>query len=299
MVCSLDSQELAPLVAAFVRGSQRSAANLGPSAESLVARIIETTETAWPGLRVDRAQFMEHVARLLPDTSSPTEGVEQLVVEDLYLAYAAAHGEPRAVPQLQQHVEPEVRASLAKLRIPADREDDLRQQLWQKLLVGATGRPRILDFSGRGKLRHWVRVAAVRLILDELRSNRAAREVLTQDELLGVPSPEQDPEIQLLKHRYRHEFQEAFESAVQTLSPEERNVLRSYYGAGLTVDEIAAGFGIHRATAARRVAKARASLLTATRRELGERLKLSTAALQSVMGLIQSQLHVSVRRLLG
>ncbi|MBN1606671.1 MAG: transcriptional regulator, partial [Polyangiaceae bacterium] len=73
----------------------------------------------------------------------------------------------------------------------------------------------------------------------------------------------------------------------------------SYYSAGLTIDEIAAAFGIHRATAARRVARARSALLAATRRELGERLRMSTAALKSVMRLIQSQLHASVRRLLG
>jgi RNA polymerase sigma-70 factor (ECF subfamily) len=227
------------------------------------------------------------------------EAVDQLVIEDLYLAFACSRGDGKALLRFQEHVTQEIRAANTKLGVPPDRADDLQQRLWQKLLVAAGGRPRVLDFSGRGRLRHWVRVAAVRVALDELRSMKPRREVLRDEELLGAASPDHDPEMQLLKQMYGHEFRQAFEASVRNLEPEDRNVLRSYYVARLTIDEIAAAFGIHRATAARRVARARSTLLAGTRRELGERLRLSTAELKSVMRLIQSQLHVSVGRLLG
>jgi RNA polymerase sigma-70 factor (ECF subfamily) len=287
------------LGAALLRGASRRAASDGAQEGLLALRLVTEVERAWSDLRVDPVEFLEHVGSKLGEAATLAEAVDALVLDDLYLAFACSRREPAALIRLQEHLVSEVRAALAKLRVPADREDDFRQQLWEKLLVSAGGRPRVLDFSGRGKLRHWVRVAAVRLILDELRASPPGREVLAQDELLGVASPENDPEIQLLKLQYGHEFRAAFEAAIHGLGPEDRNVLRSYYSAGLTIDEIGAAFGIHRATAARRVARARSALLAATRRELGERLRLSTAALKSVMRLIQSQLHASVRRLLG
>ena len=56
---------------------------------------------------------------------------------------------------------------------------------------------------------------------------------------------------------YRKQVNAAFEETVNALRPEDRNVLRSYYAQQMTIDEIAAAFGIHRATAARRVNSAR------------------------------------------
>jgi RNA polymerase sigma-70 factor, ECF subfamily len=287
------------LAAALLRGASRSAGLDGTEENTIAARLLGTAQSAWPDFRVDPVAFLEHVGSKLSDAPSLGEAADALVIDDLYLAFASSRGEAAALVRFQAHLGGEVRAALAKLGLSGDREEDFRQQLWEKLLVGTGGHPRVLDFSGRGRLRHWVRVAAVRLIIDELRANPPGREVLTQDDLLGVASPENDPEMQLLKLRYGHEFRAAFETAIGKLTPEDRNVLRSYYSAGLTIDEIAAAFGIHRATAARRVARARMTLLGGTRRELGERLRLSTAALQSVMRLIQSQLHASVRRLLG
>ena len=75
-------------------------------------------------------------------------------------------------------------------------------------------------------------------------------------------------------------------------------MLRAHFVHGLNIDEIAAAHGVHRATAARRLAKAREDLLRDTRRILLARLSLSRDELASVMRLIESKLHVSVERLL-
>ena len=67
----------------------------------------------------------------------------------------------------------------------------------------------------------------------------------------------------------------------------------------MTIDEIAAAFGIHRATAARRVTSARDKLLADTRRRLLEKLSLESRELDSIFRLIESRLHISMGRLLG
>ena len=76
-------------------------------------------------------------------------------------------------------------------------------------------------------------------------------------------------------------------------------MLRCSYAQRMTIDQIAAAFGIHRATAARRVNSARDNLLRETRRRLSEQLALSSRDLDSVFRLIESRLDISVGRLLA
>jgi hypothetical protein len=113
-------------------------------------------------------------------------------------------------------------------------------------------------------------VTALRTLLDEARGERRNVEVLDEDVVLGAPSGGADPEIEHLKRVYKKEVGAAFEEATAALAPEDRNVLRSYYGRSMTIDEIAAAFGIHRAAAARRVNGARDRLLAETRRRIAE-----------------------------
>jgi len=56
--------------------------------------------------------------------------------------------------------------------------------------------------------------------------------------------------------------------------------------------------GIHRATAARRIARAREQLVAATRRELVTRLELEDGELDEIIGLVTSRLDISLGALL-
>lgn len=157
--------------------------------------------------------------------------------------------------------------------------------------------PKILDYSGQGHLRSWYRVALVRALLDEQRRLRGEPEASDDERILGLASAERDPELQYLREKYTHEFRQAFEEGARLLEAEDRNALRAFYSQGLTIDQLAAMFGIHRATAARRVASARERLLANTRRVLMTKLQLSRAELESVMRLIESGLSLSVHRI--
>jgi RNA polymerase sigma-70 factor, ECF subfamily len=273
----------------------------------LVDEILGRVRAAWPQLRkVDPVRFFAHMGSFLPSTGGlpPAADAELvaaaargLVVEDLYLAFACAGNDSLALRAFGEQFDGELAAAYDRFNIPQANRGDARQQLWEKLFV-AGPRPRILEYSGRGALRYWFRVTVLRALVDDVRAERRSREVVDDDALLGAASASPDPEIEHLKRLYRHEFASAFEEAVRSLGAEERNALRSYYTQKLTIDEMAAAFGIHRATAARRVASARERLLTETRRLLAERLSLSSRDLQSIFQLIESRLHISVGRLL-
>jgi RNA polymerase sigma-70 factor (ECF subfamily) len=275
--------------------------------EPAVAKAIDRARAAWPDLDVDLPGFIAHVATYLdvgqankdaaPDAERWDSALSGLALEDLYLAFACARGDDAALRAFERDLNRELIAAFDKLRLPPARRDDARQQIWEKLFVGAP-RPRILDYSGRGRLRFWFRVTVLRSLLDDLRSEKRSRETSDEDVLLGAASADPDPELEHLKRLYRHQFNAVFEESIRALRPEDRNVLRNYYASKMTIDQIAAAFGIHRATAARRVNASREALLKETRRRLSERLALSSRELDSVFRLIESRLDISVGRLL-
>jgi RNA polymerase sigma-70 factor (ECF subfamily) len=74
--------------------------------------------------------------------------------------------------------------------------------------------------------------------------------------------------------------------------------LRQHHVDGLTLDELAGVYRIHRATLARRLAAAREKLAAHTRRILLQRFGLGRKELDSLMVLVRSHLDVSMRTLL-
>jgi RNA polymerase sigma-70 factor (ECF subfamily) len=174
--------------------------------------------------------------------------------------------------------------------------DDFLQVFRQKLFSAPS--PKIAEYGGMGDLRAWLRVVATRTALDLVRAQRRVERPTADDDILAVPAPGDDPDLAYLKSVYGNEVARAIEEAAKELSPEERNVLREHYAQGLTIDQIGAVHGIHRATAARRVERAREQLAANARRILGERLGVSDSELDSVMRLVQSEMRISFKRVL-
>lgn len=174
--------------------------------------------------------------------------------------------------------------------------DEFAQTLRTKLFVGPSRR--IADYGGTGTLRAWLRVVAARTLIEMARRTKPETE-LDESGVVPLAAPDDDPEMAYLKRRYASEIKDAFELAAKQLEPEERNVLREHYAHGLGIDQIAAIHGIHRATAARRLASARESVLAGTRRILATRLGLSRAELESVARMVESRMHVTIERVFG
>ena len=107
-----------------------------------------------------------------------------------------------------------------------------------------------------------------------------------------------DPELQMLKNKYRDEFKSAFQAAFSDLNAEDRNLLRYYYVTDLTLMQIAAISGVKHNTISRRLAKVRGGLLVGTRDRLIQLAGIRHTQFESIVRLVQSQLNVSMYRML-
>jgi RNA polymerase sigma-70 factor (ECF subfamily) len=246
----------------------------------------------------------ELAARFEQDREEAARWWEHLHAADLYLACACARGVVAALERFEAIFGDELSRTARRFecaRLPAD---DLKQLLRTKLFTGdAAGaperQPRIATYTGQGFLQNWVRVTTTRTFIDCCRGHVDAAEVPIANELAAVlPAPGADPELRLLKQEHLAHFKAAFAEAVAALEAADRVVLRQHLVERLTIDQIGGLYHLHRATAARRLAKARAALFGRTQAALARRLGLPPEQLAGALELVASRLEVSVERLL-
>jgi RNA polymerase sigma-70 factor (ECF subfamily) len=89
-------------------------------------------------------------------------------------------------------------------------------------------------------------------------------------------------------------FQTAFRAALATLTPRDRVLLRMNVLDGLTIDQIGALQGVHRATAARWVDRARETLSRQIRREFMKKLGADPFEAEELLQWMQSRIELSL-----
>jgi RNA polymerase sigma-70 factor (ECF subfamily) len=253
-------------------------------------------QAQWHSVPLGPERFVRHLAQHLPEGSG--DALRQLHGADLYLACACAQGEPRALHAFDQHILQRVPPRLGQLSQTT--VEDVLQELRQRLLLGRGDiPPRIADYSGRGPLLAWVRIIAARIV-GEL-AHQQGRQVLFDEppEVLTRMLSSNDPERELLREDSRQALAEALRKALTVLPERERALLRLHHLHGLTMDRLAAMYGESRSSVARHVAQARERLLELTRQELSSRLKLAGVEVESLLGLVQSRLDLSLRQPMG
>ena len=266
-------------------------------AERLAARLAEA-RAAWPEVRHPDEAFLAHLAEVLSRPENAEESLETLLVDDLYVAAACAARDGVAVAACEARYGPGIDRALARQGLERAAADELRQKLREQLYVAdASGRPYLAAYSGRGKLSGWLRVIAVRLALKSFRGQYRERpldtdlaEKLAGTPELAVPSAERAH----LKLLYQTEFKTALKAAVASLPERDRELLRRHFVGGETIDQLGELFGVHRATAARWIERARTALLRSLRRILMQQLRLDAEGYESVLKLVRSQLDLSL-----
>lgn len=257
--------------------------------------MVRAAQESWPGVEVDPVAFIAHTGVMAGRGDGADAWLEHGRPSDLWLAFACVSGSRLGIEAFERAFEADIRRALDRYSKTTGERDDLRQTLFDKLFVGSdTKPPKLASYAGIGFLQNWVRVTATRTFLDVWRRKNATVSEVPLDEALSAHG---DFEVGFLKHRYRDVFKAAFAEATAELDPTERNLLRRRLE-GLNVDQIGVLEGVHRSTAARRLEKARHSLLQRTRSKLGEHLGVEHSELDSVMKLAQT-LDVSLERLLN
>jgi RNA polymerase sigma-70 factor (ECF subfamily) len=236
---------------------------------------------------------MAFLGRCLPEDVAGS--LASLRADDLYLACAYGRGVPGAYEAFEQYCMRAVAAALRRARIPAALAADVEQDLRRRLVEMQAPRPDRKVYAGRGDLAGWLSITALREA--RRRGAREARDqpLVTAEDLLL--SPDEDPEAAFLRKTYKPELTRAFQEAVASLSAEERNLLRYHFLKNLTIDEIGRLYGVHRATAARRINRAREALCARTQELFRARIAVGTGSYLKLLPLIESQLRIQLATL--
>jgi RNA polymerase sigma-70 factor (ECF subfamily) len=211
---------------------------------------------------------------------------------DIFLAAAAAGGDDDAVKLFDSQVLAQLPRWFARLRLPADRFDEIGQMLRAKLLVGPD--PKLAQYRASGPLAGWVRMVAVRTALDSFRDHPNVVDADPADAIVKAFDPEQ----QLIRQKYGTLFEAALRDAMSVLTMRDRNLLRLHYISRMSLDAIARMYHVHRATVVRWLASIRDEVETAVRLRLWEEVGVSPAEFRSLWNAVRSEVDVSLSRLL-
>lgn len=214
-----------------------------------------------------------------------------LVVPDYFLAQAAVANAPGAHAALDGLLT-EIGHGLRR-QATDDEVTETLQRLRARLLVGDA--PKLGLYAARGPLIGFLRITALNL-LRNMRGGPAAE--TDSDEALAALPDAVNVEAQLLGADQQAHFREAFRAAVRSLTPRERALLRLNLLDGLSIDQLAPMYQVHRSSLARWLADARAALADRTRGELAQRLKLPPAELESLLASVQKHFDLSLSRAL-
>jgi RNA polymerase sigma-70 factor, ECF subfamily len=263
--------------------------------ESTLEILCNRGHAAHRDLALDRDRFAAHLTRCGAPLAA---GPEAIHAEDLYLACAALDGNELAIAKIRHACRPAIVRYLAAIDRSEAFVAEFEQGAWEVLLVGRDGEaPKLATYSGRGALAGFVGVTAQRIALTSLRHQAVEGQARVGAAAAAVPSIE-DPELAFLKGKHQEDFQSAVRESLGVLDDRERMIYRMHVVDGLSVDRIAAVYRVSQSTISRWMAKARATVIGEARRLLRERVDLADSEFQLVIGLMISQLDVSVSQVL-
>lgn len=205
------------------------------------------------------------------------------------LAWAAGLGEPTALADFDREFIAVAQKQLAARGLPHAQLEEAAQLSRIRLFVNkdTNAQPAIFQYYGRGPLLAFVRTTMMR---QALRLLPTPRECTVSQTLVAAPT--HDHELALLFHQHGQHVQAAIDAAWRQLAKHDRFVLSLVMHAQFATAQIATLYGIHPASAARRLASARTALLAATKLRLRETLQASDATVESVLRSLAPALSV-------
>ena len=236
----------------------------------------------WPGVGIELGHFRAYAA-------ANGIGAHVEFLREVCLVAAVLARDPPALSTFDTQFLTPARTSIERVHRAPHFVDDVLQELRGKLLLPPD--PRLTRYTGRSPLDAWIRVTAGRLAIDMARAD-VYRIRPGPDELAAVAASAADPELELLKRRVGLAFDVALRESLAALAPRERTVLRMHLAHGLSIDELARPYGIHRATAARWLKDIKAKLLDGVHTRMADTQgSLSPSELDSLQRLVLSRIQ--------
>jgi RNA polymerase sigma-70 factor, ECF subfamily len=265
------------------------AERLAPGLDAIAAR--------WPNAPAISAEFADYVAAALARQPDPAAALARLRLDELFLAWWAGRGQTDGITAFEAAFAEDVSRLVA--RFHKLNADDLRQRLRIKLFVGTSqSPPRVREYAGVGSLQGWLKVTAARTFVDIARTDTRMRYEAELDEidLIGLPAPGGTPRDLQARAQLGAAVKRAFATAVSGLAPRERTFLRHVSVDGLTLDQIASTYQVHRATVARTLKSARERLMEETRAGVVAELGIAPDDLGLALESLDSKLDLSLSR---
>jgi len=271
--------------------------------EAALAQLWTAGRAAWPAIEIDAESFVTFLAKQLPAELATAAGLAALHAADLYLVCGFGRGHPVAIEAIEGHCMPAVERALRRMKLSDASILDITQGLYSYLLERQNA-PQAAHslrrgYVGRGELRGWLCTCAVHEAARLQKRERRNLDLdLDQAPDVVLSGLGRSPEQAALTGELRQIFEASFRQAIATLTPRERNLLRYHFLSGLSIDQIGAIYRVHRATAARWVAEARARLASRTRKHFLASTPMREKSYAEIIGLVRSQLALNLANLL-
>lgn len=266
--------------------------------ETQLRQLIDQLQSIWPDINLSPEIFLAFIAERVREPITPEAFFSSMKFTDLYWACGCVQGDKTSISIYQEQIFPHLEKNLLAFELSSKIIEDIKQHLFQKLFIGDNqNKPKICYYLGEGDFLTWLRVVAIRHAIDLFRKGQKEAP-LYEWAFSQLADEEDDPEMLFLKQKYHLEFQDAFKRAIVSLSSKERNLLRYQLIDELTWDQMASLYHVHRATIARWLHNIRSKLFNLTRQNLLSQLDLPAEEFESIIRLIQSQMHITITRLL-
>jgi RNA polymerase sigma-70 factor (ECF subfamily) len=227
--------------------------------------------------------------------SAVRDCLQNLRIEELVLARACAAGSEKAWDVfLIKYREGLYAAALSIAhddRIAHDLADSLYADLFGTEATEGRRLSKLNSYSGMGSLLGWLRTILAHTFIDRYRSERPVVSLTSEDddEQFDVPAPP-PPADQTVDPR----VEAATDEALQSLDPEDRYLLASYFLHGRTLAEIGRTLGLHESTVKRRIDKLTGTVRKQINRSLTRR-GMSRAEAEEALSIDIRDLQLDVR----
>jgi len=207
----------------------------------------------WPEVRLEASLFFKRLERSMHGIGEAPEEIQGLRVEDLYLVTALETGDNRAWEVFHREFKPHVLQALARLVQNSREREEVAHEVLTGLYLpreGAGGIP-LNTYSGKGGLKGWVQITAIRRVYRSTRDRSRAGRV----QALEAPpvSPRPDPQARVGNQEILDALQTALPGALGDLTEGERTLLRLRFQRGFQLRELGTWYGQDKSTLSKRL----------------------------------------------